>query len=164
MRIPADKLFKMNKKKNKLEFILYHKKDYEKFTLGRPIVRLFHMVYDFQNEQIGFYDKENVVRIATTNPVKPKIYTEIKDEQGPSVAPRTKTKPTSQGTDNIPDIEEGEVKANSGLSFNFSSILKTLLIISIVCAVVFLIGLGAYSYLKYRKKSKLKSSFAYNSF
>lgn len=164
MRIPADKLFKMNKKKNKLEFILYHKKDYEKFTLGRPIVRLFHMVYDFQNEQIGFYDKENVVRIATTNPVKPKIYTEIKDEQGPSVAPKIKIKPTSQGTENIPDIEEGEVKANSGLSFNFSSILKTLLIISIVCVVVFLIGLGAYSYLKYRKKSKLKSSFAYNSF
>ena len=167
MRIPADKLFKINKKKNKLEFIFSHKKDYEKFTLGRPIVKLFHMVYDYQNEQIGFYSKTNVIRIATAKPTKPKVYKEIKEDKGPTVAPKPETKPGKQNptvnTGNGAAGVEGEIKGD-GEGMRWSSIMKNLLTVFVVLGVVFLFALSLYSFIKYRRKKRLNGSLLYNQF
>ena len=80
MRIPSNKLFAYRKKHEMYEFILYHKDRFETWTLGRPIVRLFHMVYDYQNQEIGFYSRENVVYTGVYEAKKPKVYEYIPDK------------------------------------------------------------------------------------
>ena len=46
MSLPSEKLFMYKKENKNYEFLFYHKKDFEHISLGRPVVRLFHMVYD----------------------------------------------------------------------------------------------------------------------
>ena len=80
MSIPSEKLFKFKKSTELYEFMFYHKKDFESFSLGRPVVRNFHMVYDYQNQEIGFYNKDNVFYInEKSEPAKPKVYEKLPD-------------------------------------------------------------------------------------
>ena len=80
MAIPPQKLFSYKKNNELYEFIFYHKNNFESWSLGRPIVRLFHMVYDYQNQEVGFYSKEDVKYINKENePIKPKIYEKLPD-------------------------------------------------------------------------------------
>ena len=80
MAIPPQKLFSYKKNNELYEFIFYHKINFESWSLGRPIVRLFHMVYDYQNQEVGFYSKEDVKYINKENePIKPKIYEPLPD-------------------------------------------------------------------------------------
>ena len=80
MSLPPNKLFSYKKNNDLYEFIFYHKNNFETWSLGRPIVRLFHMVYDYQNQEVGFYSKEDVKYINKENePIKPKIYEPLPD-------------------------------------------------------------------------------------
>lgn len=74
MRIPFVKLFQYNKSSAQFEFILYHQDNYEKYTLGRPLVRNFVMVYDYHNSEIGFYDRDNVVYLGKGEPPKVELH------------------------------------------------------------------------------------------
>ena len=125
------------------------------------------MVYDYQNEQIGFYSKTNVVRIATTKATKPKVYKEIKEDKGPTVAPKPETKPGIQNptinTGNGATGVEGEIKGD-GEGIRWSSIMKNLLTVFVVLGVIFLIALSLYSLIKYRRKKRLGGSLLYNQF
>ena len=78
MSLPPNKLFSYKKNSELYEFIIYHKSNFESWSLGRPIVRLFHMVYDYQNQEVGFYSKEDVKYINKENePTKPKLYEKL---------------------------------------------------------------------------------------
>ena len=80
MSLPPKKLFAYKKNSELYEFIIYHKKNFESWSLGRPIVRHFHMVYDYQNQEVGFYSKEDVKYINKENePLKPKLYEKLPD-------------------------------------------------------------------------------------
>ena len=80
MSLPPSKLFSFKKNSELYEFIIYHKNNFETWSLGRPIVRLFHMVYDYQNQEVGFYSKEDVKYINKENePNKPKLYQKLPD-------------------------------------------------------------------------------------
>ena len=80
MSLPPNKLFSYKKNSELYEFIIYHKSNFESWSLGRPIVRHFHMVYDYQNQEVGFYSKENVKYINKENePLKPKLYEKLPD-------------------------------------------------------------------------------------
>ena len=80
MSLPPSKLFVYKKTSELYEFIIYHKQNFETWSLGRPIVRLFHMVYDYQNQEVGFYSKEDVKYINSQNdPKKPKLYEKLPD-------------------------------------------------------------------------------------
>ena len=80
MSLPPSKLFSYKKNTELYEFIFYHKNNFESWSLGRPIVRLFHMVYDYQNQEVGFYSKEDVKYINKENePIPPKIYEPLPD-------------------------------------------------------------------------------------
>ena len=80
MSLPPSKLFSYKKTSELYEFIIYHQTNFESWSLGRPIVRLFHMVYDYQNQEVGFYSKEDVKYInKETEPSKPKLYQKLPD-------------------------------------------------------------------------------------
>ena len=80
MSLPPNKLFSYKKTSELYEFIIYHKSNFEFWSLGRPIVRLFHMVYDYQNQEVGFYSQEDVKYINKENePTKPKLYEKLPD-------------------------------------------------------------------------------------
>ena len=82
MSLPPSKLFSYKKNNELYEFIFYHKNNFETWSLGRPVVRLFHMVYDYQNQEVGFYSKEDVKYINKENePLKPKIYEPLPDSK-----------------------------------------------------------------------------------
>ena len=80
MSLPPSKLFSYKKTSELYEFIIYHQTNFESWSLGRPIVRLFHMVYDYQNQEVGFYSKEDVKYInKEIEPSKPKLYQKLPD-------------------------------------------------------------------------------------
>ena len=82
MSIPINELITFNKKTNNYEFIFYNKKKFDHWSLGRPVVRLFHMVYDYQNQEIGFYSEKNVNYInKELEPSPPKIYEKLTDRE-----------------------------------------------------------------------------------
>ena len=84
MSLPPDKLFTYKKDSDSYEFMFYHKKDFESWSLGRPVVRLFHMVYDYQNQEIGFFSEKNVLYINDMQPPQPpKIYEKLPDHGEP---------------------------------------------------------------------------------
>ena len=80
MSISVDNLFIYSKKSKSYEFIFYNKKNFDHWSLGRPVVRLFHMVYDYQNQEIGFYSQKNVNYInKISDPEPPKIFEKLID-------------------------------------------------------------------------------------
>ena len=122
MSLSPSKLFSYKKNNELYEFIFYHKHNFETWSLGRPIVRLFHMVYDYQNQEVGFYSKEDVKYINKENePMKPKIYEPLPDsEEGindnddlEELNDNDKNKNINKN--NVNDIIEG-IKRESGIT------------------------------------------------
>lgn len=73
MHFPAEKMF-IEYNKDEIQFIFCHKKNHEEWTLGRPIVKQFIMVYDYDNKQIGFYNKNNVLKANDLPAEPPKVF------------------------------------------------------------------------------------------
>ena len=166
IKLPQDKLFKRNKGVDKLEFIFSHKKDYEKWTLGRPIVQLFHMVYDFQNEEIGFYSKQYNAYIGKASIAKPTVYEMMHEEPAPSkpqTNPSSPSKPifVPGNPDNVDDHSVHDVRtdeiAKSG--YKLTDGLAVVLKVFIVIALVFLVVVAVFSFMKYKNRSKLRNNF-----
>ncbi|MCQ2821175.1 MAG: A1 family peptidase [archaeon] len=98
MRIPFYKLFQYNKLTQQFEFILYHQDNYEKYTLGRPLVRNFMMVYDYHNSEIGFYDKDNVLYLGEGEPPKVELHDYEPEDQPVDPNPKKKDEEEGQKT------------------------------------------------------------------
>ena len=60
MHFPAEKMF-IKYNENEIQFIFSHKENHEEWTLGKTIVKQFIMVYDLDNNEIGFYNENNVM-------------------------------------------------------------------------------------------------------
>ena len=153
------------KKNNELyEFIFYHKNNFETWSLGRPIVRLFHMVYDYQNQEVGFYSKEDVKYINKENePLKPKIYEPLPDSRegvndNDDLEELKGDKDKNKNKNNVNDIIEG-IKKQSGITKDTKSkqtkgaelIQKMFYGFLIVMAILILLFLG---FLYYRHKHR----------
>lgn len=157
MVIPSRNLFNEVSKGN-FEFILHHKTNKEHFSLGRPIVRNFHMVYDVQNKEIGFYSKENVIYLGEDEPTVPLIYEDISDDPQENVKKeeeREKVKPEDilnpeKKEDYIDNDEIPEIKSRS---VKIASVIQLLFKIFIGVIIVIFIVFGVIIYMKYRKKT-----------
>ena len=161
MKIPKDKVFFYNADEDKNEFIFSYKKDYEKWSLGRPVVRLFEMVYDYENKEIGFYSKENVMALSSKEPEPIKEYVEVIDTPGPK-----KVKNEIDYSVYMPKFKEDDVEGiiiNERIEFLdyvyvFSIVLKI-----IICVLLVIIGYVVISaYRRYVKINHLKNSKMYN--
>ena len=121
MSLPPNKLFSYKKNNDLYEFIFYHKNNFETWSLGRPIVRLFHMVYDYQNQEVGFYSKEDVKYINKENePIKPKIYEPLPDSgegvnDNDELDELNNDENKNMNRNNVNDIIEG-IKKDSGIT------------------------------------------------
>ena len=175
MSLPPDKLFIYKKETESYEFMFYHKKDFESWSLGRPVVRLFHMVYDYQNQEIGFYSENNVIYInSLIEPLPVKIYEKLPDSgelidenenNDPNKVPENeeniKQKKYRKTTKDIMD----NIKKESGITDNtlpksFSTAIiiqnafKAFIIIIIICFLLFL----CFLYYRHRRKAKYLNS------
>ena len=165
MKLNKDNLFKKNEETNKYEFILYHKQNFEHFTLGRPIVRFFHMVYDYQNQQIGFYSTTNVVRIAKTDPEPPKVHEFTEDKQSKKDDDKKDNRKQKELTPE--DILNKNDKSNNNKYRNKDEKLSAAYIIQMLfMGFVFIIVLifvifGCYLYIKHKRKTSFYSSEYY---
>ena len=164
MSLPPSKLFVYKKNNELYEFIFYHKNNFETWSLGRPIVRLFHMVYDYQNQEVGFYSKEDVKYINKENePLKPKIYESLPDSRegvndNDDLEELKGDKDKNKNQNNVNDIIEG-IKKQSGITKDTKSkqtkgaelIQKMFYGFLIVMAILILLFLG---FLYYRHKHR----------
>ena len=162
MSLPPNKLFSYKKNNELYEFIFYHKNNFENWSLGRPIVRLFHMIYDYQNQEVGFYSKEYVKYINKENePIKPKIYEPLPDSEiGVNDDDELDELNVNENKNkkNVKDIIE-EIKKDSGITKNSkSSTMKGAELIQkmfygflIIMAILILLFLG---FLYYRHKHR----------
>ena len=162
MSLPPNKLFSYKKNNELYEFIFYHKNNFESWSLGRPIVRLFHMIYDYQNQEVGFYSKEYVKYINKENePIKPKIYEPLPDSEiGVNDDDELDELNVNENKNkkNVKDIIE-EIKKDSGITKNSkSSTMKGAEIIQkmfygflIIMAILILLFI---SFLYYRYKNR----------
>ena len=130
MALPPSKLFSYKKTSELYEFIIYHKTNFETWSLGRPIVRLFHMVYDYQNQEVGFYSKEDVKYInKEIEPKKPKLYEKLPDlGEGINDNDNPKKGDLNESDDNRRKNKEkkkidimDEIKKESGITKNSKS-------------------------------------------
>ena len=175
MALPIDKLVTYRKTTNSYEFMFYHKKDFEHWSLGRPVVRLFHMVYDYQNQEIGFYSKTNVIYINTQNdPLPPRIFEKLPDSGEPvdenenndpnqvpdneeNIKQRRKRKTTKEIVDNIKK-ESGITDETMPNTFTTAYIIinafKVFIIIVIICFLIFL----GFLYYRHKRKAQYLSS------
>ena len=164
MSLPPNKLFAYKKNNDLYEFIFYHKNNFETWSLGRPIVRLFHMVYDYQNQEVGFYSKEDVKYINKENePIKPKIYEPLPDSgegvnDNDDLDELNEEENKNMNRNSVNDIIEG-IKKDSGITKDSKSstmrgaelIQKLFYGFLIIMAVLVLIFLG---FLYYRHKHR----------
>ena len=164
MSLPPNKLFAYKKNNDLYEFIFYHKNNFETWSLGRPIVRLFHMVYDYQNQEVGFYSKEDVKYINKENePIKPKIYEPLPDSgegvnDNDELDELNDEKNKNMNRNNVNDIIEG-IKKDSGITKDSKShtmrgaelIQKLFYGFLIIMAILILIFIG---FLYYRHKHR----------
>ena len=164
MSLPPNKLFSYKKNNDLYEFIFYHKNNFETWSLGRPIVRLFHMVYDYQNQEVGFYSKEDVKYINKENePIKPKIYEPLPDSgegvnDNDDLDELNEEENKNMNRNSVNDIIEG-IKKDSGITKDSKSstmrgaelIQKLFYGFLIIMAILVLIFLG---FLYYRHKHR----------
>jgi hypothetical protein len=163
MKIPKDKVFVYNEEENKNEFIFSYKKDYEKWSLGRPIVRLFEMVYDYENKEIGFYSKDNVISLSTKAPEPVKEYEEVIDTPGPK-----RTKIGIEYSTYIPafkdDDNEGDILKDDAKSINvvliFTYVLKGVILLLLIIILYVVIS----AYLRYAKVANARNAKVYSKF
>jgi len=177
MSLPVDKLIVYKKKSKSYEFIFYNKKNFDHWSLGRPVVRLFHMVYDYQNQEIGFYSEKNVKYINTiSDPSPPKIYERLIDgmelvddneNNDPNlVEENEENKKRRKNRKSTGEIVE-EIKKESGITqntvtksmsdaFMIQNAFRIFIIIVIIC----FIGFVGFLYYRHRRKVEyLKSDY-----
>ena len=160
IRINSDKLFTPSKhNKNKKEFIFYYKHKFEKFLIGRSLLKEFEMVYDYANKQIGFYHK-SVRYLGNEKVGPPKVYNFLRDDD------EYKTKRVNKTENFLPEAKPEEIKINYNplnqkdkihLSAIFKVIFEMLIIIVGISLFVFLLIYG----LRIRKKILIKKSNLY---
>ena len=177
MSLPIDKLFMFRKKTESYEFMFYHKNNFEHWSLGRPGVKLFHMVYDYQNQEIGFYSENNVLYLNDyTGPEPPQIYEKLPDlgelvdeneNNDPNKVPeneenykrRKNRKTTKDIIDNIKKesgITENTMPKTFSTAFIIQNAFRIFIIIVIICFILFL----AFLYYRHRRKVQyLKSDY-----
>ena len=141
------------------ELILYKKENYDKFIIGRSILSHFHMVYDTQNKEIGFYGL--VQYIGDSKPKQPKVYQLLKDDTSsiPIKAPQP-TKPIieQKPIEPTPSIDLPNTIAKNDIRKIASSfIIQVILGILIIIAIIVIALLALYSYVKYRRRTKFKN-------
>ena len=175
MSLPIDKLFTYKKESESYEFMFYHKKDFESWSLGRPVVRLFHMVYDYQNQEIGFYSEKNVLYINEENePLPPKIYEKLPDSGEPidenenndpnkvpeneeNIKRRKNRKTTKEIVDNIKKesgITENTMPKTFSTAIIIQNAFRVFIIIVIICFILFL----GFLYYRHKRKEKYLNS------
>ena len=175
MSLPVDKLITYNKKTKSYEFIFYNKKNFEHWSLGRPVVRLFHMVYDYQNQEIGFYSEKNVVYInKESEPAPPKIHKRLTDggelvddnenndpnlveENEENIKRRKNRKTTGEIVEDIKKesgITESTVTKTVSSAMTIQNAFRIFIIIVIIC----FIGFAAFLYYRHQRKMKLLKS------
>ena len=177
MSIPIDKYMVYKKSTKSFEFIFYNKKNFEHWSLGRPVVRLFHMVYDYQNQEIGFYSKKNVKYINTiSEPAPPKIYERLEDggelvdenenndpnlveENEENIKRRKNRKSAGEIVEDIKKesgITENTVPKSISGAIGIQNAFKIFIIIIISCFISFI----AFLYCRHRRKMRyLKSDY-----
>ena len=175
MSLPIDKLVTYIEITGSYEFMFYHKKNFEHWSLGRPVVRLFHMVYDYQNQEIGFYSVNNVLYInSQIEPLPPMIYEKLPDSGEPidenenndpnkvpdneeNIKQRKYRKTTKEIVDNIKK-ESGITEDTMPNSFTTAYVIinafKVFVIIVIICFLIFL----GFLYYRHRRKAQYLSS------
>lgn len=176
MSIPSDKLFVYNKKTEYYEFMFYHKEDFEHWSLGRPVVRNFHMVYDYQNQEIGFYSQKNVIYINDkSEPSPPKIYEKLPDSGEPiddnenndpnkviNNEDNANRRKRRQGNSNemIETIkkESGITEKTKPKSFSTAFIIQTAFYIFLLIIAVFFICFCIFIYIRHKRKAQYLSS------
>lgn len=165
MKLNKDNLFKKNEETNKYEFILYHKQNFEHFTLGRPIVRFFHMVYDYQNQQIGFYSTTNVVRIAKTDPEPPKVHEFTEDKEikkdDDKKDNRKQKELTPEDILNKNDKSNNNKFRNKDEKLSAAYIIQMLFMGFVFIIVLIFVIFGCYLYIKHKRKTSFYSSEYY---
>ena len=175
MSLPIDKLFMFRKKTESYEFMFYHKNNFEHWSLGRPVVKLFHMVYDYQNQEIGFYSEKNVLYLNDyTGPEPPQIYEKLPDlgelvdeneNNDPNKVPeneenykrRKNRKTTKDIIDNIKKesgITENTMPKTFSTAFVIQNAFRIFIIIVIIVFILFL----AFLYYRHKRKEKLLNS------
>ena len=171
MSISVDKLFIYSKKSKSYEFIFYNKKNFDHWSLGRPVVRLFHMVYDYQNQEIGFYSQKNVNYInKISDPEPPKIFEKLIDggelvdeneNNDPNLVPENEENIKQRKKRKTAKDIVDEIKKESGINENtvtksvsdalvIQNAFKIFVIIVIICFIVFI------GFLYYRHKRKMR--------
>lgn len=155
LQIPGNKLFKEVGEKK--EFIFYYKEKYEKFILGRSVLLVYEMVYDYANRQIGFYNPNDVKYIGKNEPQPPKQYFFIKDDPETSAQrtknPNTNIFPTTKPEDN----DEGNIQIQNSRKYTISYIIQTILAFIIIGVISIIILYVCYSYCKYKRKKCFKN-------
>ena len=148
---------------NKIEFNFCYRPSNNKFILGRNILYKQNMVYDFENKQIGFYNKDNVHFIGKFNPSPPRKYTFVKDDDD------LKPKKAEEKSVNILPEAEGEngsefektIEVEKTSNFKLSEFLQTLLSFLIILMVFIIVIFVFYSYNRYKKIRKFKKNIEY---
>lgn len=157
MAIPNQKLWKPLKNEKK-EFILYQKTNYDKFIIGRSILMHFHMVYDTQNKQIGFYGP-TVQHFGNLKVTKPKTYHQLLDDY--ENAPVKSDKPTSSKPILVGEVEPKDDGAKTieinNKTFSTAFILKIIFVFFIILGVFAILLFALYSYVRFRRKTKFKN-------
>ena len=161
IQIDSDKLFEATKDgKNKKEFIFYYKKKFEKFLLGRSILKEFEMVYDYANKQIGFYHK-NVKYLGNEKVLPPKVFDFLNDDK------EFEETKAEGSTSLLPETKPEEVKEKKydtleqDKKVHLADVFKVLFEILIIMIGIVLIGFLFIYGMKMRKKDKIKKSNLY---
>ena len=175
MSLPLNELIIFNKKTENFEFIFYNKKNFDHWSLGRPLVKFFHMVYDYQNQEIGFYSEKYVNYInKELLPSPPKIYEKINDreelvddyenndpnlveENEENIKRRKNRKTTGDIVEDIKKesgINENTVSKSINSALIIQNAFKIFLIIVIIC----FIGFAAFLYYRHKRKIELLKS------
>ena len=161
IQIDSDKLFESPRYgKNKKEFIFYYKKKFEKFLLGRSILKEFEMVYDYANKQIGFYHK-NVRYLGNEKVLPPKVFDFLNDDK------EFEETKAEGSTSLLPETKPEEVKEKKydtleqDKKVHLADVFKVLFEILIIIIGIVLIGFLFIYGMKMRKKDKIKKSNLY---
>jgi len=160
MRINSDKLFTPSKyHKNKKEFIFYYKYKFEKFLIGRSLLKEFEMVYDYANKEIGFYHP-SVRYLGNEKIGPPKVYTFLGDDN------EFMEKKVNE-TENFLPVAKPEEQNNKyntldeGKKIYLSNIFKAIFEILIIIIGIGLVGFLVLYGLKMRKKNIIKKTNLY---
>ena len=161
IQIKSDKLFNEPRDgKNRKEFIFYYKNRFEKFLLGRSLLKEFEMVYDYANKQIGFYN-ENVRYVGNEKVYPPKVYDFLNDDK--EFEEKKVETPTSLLPETSPEEshETNYDAVEQASKTHISDVLKVIFEILIILVGIILTGFLFIYGMRMRKKEKIKKSNLY---